>query len=211
MTVNNIVNMAVLKGLELIALTDHNSAKNCPSFLEAAKRAGIRALPGMEINTSEEIHAVCLFSHLENAMAFDEYVYSTLPPIMNRPEIFGDQYLCDQEDHFTGQVEKLLINASGISFSDLDLVVKQYGGIYFPAHIDRSSYSLLANLGFLPEDSHFPFYELYHVGLREQLFSKHPVLRDLPWLHNSDAHYLWDIAEAELVLDGRIEQMLLSL
>ena len=126
MTVNNIVNMALLKGLKLIALTDHNSSKNCPAFMKAAEAAGIRALPGMEINTSEEIHAVCLFPKLENAMAFDEYVYSTLPSIKNRPEIFGDQLLCDEEDNTIGQVEKLLINASGISFSELGMLMKTF-------------------------------------------------------------------------------------
>ena len=80
MTVNNIVNMAMLKELDVIALTDHNSSRNCPAFMEAARRAGIRAIPGMEINTSEEIHAVCLFPMLEQAMEFDSYVFSTLPP-----------------------------------------------------------------------------------------------------------------------------------
>lgn len=208
MTVNNMVNMAALKGLELIALTDHNSAKNCPAFLKVAQSVGICAIPGMEINTAEEVHAVCLFPKLENAMAFDEYVYSTLPPVINKPEIFGDQILCDENDSQTGTVDKLLITASGVSFSELDGLMKEYGGVYFPAHIDRSSYSLIANFGFVPEDADFPFFEVYHTGLYSTLIEKNPALKGLPWLHNSDAHYLWDISEAEYKLDERIEILL---
>jgi len=209
MTVNNIVNMAVLKGLDLIALTDHNSSKNCPAFLEAAKAAGIRALPGMEINTMEEVHAVCLFKDLEHAMAFDEYVYSTIPPVKNKPDIFGQQLICSAEDEIVGEVEKLLITASGISFSELPYLMKQYEGVWFPSHIDRSSYSMLANFGMVPEDADFPFYEVYHTGWYHDLMEKHPELRELPWLHNSDAHYLWDISEPTWELDERIARLLL--
>ena len=114
MTVNNIVNMAALKGLDVIALTDHNSSKNCPALMKVAREAGIRAIPGMEINTSEEIHAVCLFPTLEKAMAFDDYVFSTLPPVKNRPEIYGDQILVNENDELQGTVDTLLITASGV-------------------------------------------------------------------------------------------------
>lgn len=209
MTVNNIVNMAILKGLGLIALTDHNSAKNCPAFLKAAERAGIRALPGMEINTSEEIHAVCLFRALEDALAFDRHVYERLPEIQNRPDIFGEQQICDDEDRIVGTVPKLLINAADISFSDLDSLMETFGGIYFPSHIDRSSYSLLANLGFVPEESRFPAFELYEMGRYAEIVAQNPGLALLPCVHNSDAHYLWDIAEAENELDERLAELLL--
>lgn len=208
MTVNNIVNMAVLKGLDVIALTDHNSSKNCPAFLKVAKSAGIRAIPGMEINTSEEIHAVCLFPDIEKAMAFDEYVFSTLPPVKNRPSVFGDQILVDEEDNPVGTVDKLLITASGVSLSELPHLMKEYGGIFFPAHADKSANSLLAVLGAVPEDVDFPFYEVWHIGLYDKLTENYPLLKGLPWLHNSDAHYLWDIAEPERTLDPRIEQLL---
>lgn len=208
MTVNNIVNMALLKGLEVIALTDHNSSKNCPAVMKAAAAAGLTVIPGMEINTSEEIHAVCLFPSLEKAMAFDDYVYRTLPPVPNRPEIFGDQLILNEEDEVIGREEKLLITASGVSFSELPDLMTEFDGIFFPAHVDRSANSLLAILGSVPEDTPFPFYEVYHVGLYDELIKKHPLLAPLPWLHDSDAHYLWDIAEAERSLDPRIEAYL---
>ncbi len=208
MTVNNIVNMAMLKELDVIALTDHNSSRNCPAFMKAAKRAGIRAIPGMEINTSEEIHAVCLFPTLEQAMDFDSYVFSTMPPVKNRPDVFGDQIIVDEDDRPIGNIDKLLITASGVSFSELPDLMKQYGGIFFPSHIDRSANSLLAIMGTVPEDVDFPFFELYHLGFYDDIMEKHPSLKDKPWLHNSDAHYLWDIAEPERQLDYRIENML---
>ena len=151
MSVSNIVNMAKIKGLDIIALTDHNSCKNCPAFLSAAKREGIRAIPGMEINTSEEVHAICLFRELDRAMAFDKYVYDRLPDIENRREIFGEQLLVDEWDNVTGHAEKLLINASTVSFFDLRDLMKSYSGVYFPAHIDRGSFSVISNLGFIPD------------------------------------------------------------
>ena len=85
MTPNNIVNMALLAGLDMIALTDHNSCKNCPAFLRVAEQAGLVALPGMELCTAEECHVVCLFPTLDAAMAFDAMVETTLPPEENRP------------------------------------------------------------------------------------------------------------------------------
>lgn len=208
MTVNNIVNMAFLKELDVIALTDHNSSRNCPAFMEAARKVGIRAIPGMEINTSEEIHAVCLFPSLEQAMDFDSYVFSTMPPVKNRPKIFGDQIIVDENDEPIGSIDTLLITASGVSYSELPDLMKQYGGIFFPSHIDRSSNSLLAIMGGVPEDVVFPFFEFYHLGLYEETMEKYPILKGKPWLHNSDAHYLWDIAEPVRQLDARIEEML---
>ena len=208
MTVNNIVNMAVLKELDVIALTDHNSSKNCPAFMEAARRAGIRAIPGMEINTSEEVHAVCLFPTLEAAMDFDSYVFSTMAPVKNRPEIFGEQIILNAEDEPVGTVDTLLIAASGVSYSELPDLMKTYGGIFFPSHIDRSSNSLIAIMGGVPEDVDFSFYEVYHVGLFDSLLEANPQLAGKPWLHDSDAHYLWDIAEPDRQLDERIAKML---
>lgn len=88
---SNIVGMAVVKGLDVIALTDHNTSRNCPAFLELARAYGVLAIPGMELCTSEEVHVVCLFPTLEAAMDFDRYVHRRIPPIPNDPAIFGKQ------------------------------------------------------------------------------------------------------------------------
>lgn len=197
MTPNNIVNMALLKGLDVIALTDHNSAKNCPAFCAAARAAGITALCGMELNTAEEIHAVCLFPTLEAAMAFDAYVYEHLPPFENDAAIFGEQRFLDAEDNVLGHEPRLLINATDISIMDAPALVASYGGVCFPAHIDRASYSILSSLGMVPPECGFTAYEIKDAARTPELLPLLPNAAEAVLVHNSDAHYLWDIAEPE--------------
>lgn len=208
MTVNNIVNMAALKGLDLVALTDHNSAKNCPAFLKAAERAGLRALPGMEINTAEEIHAVCLFKELGAALAFGEYVFERLPDIKNRPEIFGEQLVLDEGDNVTGSVEKLLINAAQISIYELPGLMAGFSGVCFPAHVDRPAYSLLSVLGSAPGDLPFPAFELADFERKGEIVRANPAFAGIPALKNSDAHSLWQIAERARETDERFLRLI---
>ena len=118
MTPNNIAGMAALKGLQILALTDHNSAKNCPAFFEACKRQGIIPIAGMELSTAEDIHIVCLFRELDDAMRFDAEIEKHLMPIKNRPEIFGDQQILDGEDEQIGEFETLLISATDLPIAD---------------------------------------------------------------------------------------------
>lgn len=200
MTPYNIVGMAALKGLDVIAVTDHNSCKNCPAVLAAAEEYGILALSGMEISTSEEVHAVCLFSDLKNAMAFDSYVYERLIPVKNRADIFGNQLLYDCSDEVCGSIENLLINSTGISFDHLWDLVRSFDGVMFPAHIDKSSNSLISNLGFVPPDSRFTAAELKDMSKYHTLKKANPYLEGCIILSNSDAHYLEDIKEPYLTI-----------
>ncbi len=195
MTPANIVGMAALKNLDVIAVTDHNSCKNCPAVLSLAQEYNILAIPGMELTTMEEVHVVCLFEHLWEAMEFDEYVYDHLMPVPNNEEIFGKQLIMDQEEHILGNVKNLLINATDITFDRLyDLVVK-YHGIMIPAHIDKNANSLLANLGFIPPDSRFQCVELKSMPNLHPLQALHPYLKSCNIVTNSDAHYLEEISE----------------
>ena len=98
MTPANIAGMAALKGLDIVALTDHNTCRNCPAFMAAAAEYGLLAVPGMEINTSEEVHAVCLFPNLEAALCFDSYVYGKLIRFPNNEAIFGKQQIYNEQD-----------------------------------------------------------------------------------------------------------------
>lgn len=200
MTPYNIAGMAALKGLDVIAVTDHNSCKNCPAVLAAAEEYGILALPGMELTTSEEVHAVCLFESLQKAMEFDAYVYEHLMPVKNRVDIFGKQEIYDCGDTVCGHVEKLLINSTNISFEGLWELVCSYGGVMFPAHLDRSSNSLISNLGFIPEGSPFTAAELRDMGKLHELRKENPCLARCRILCNSDAHYLEDIKEPDLTI-----------
>ena len=201
MTPYNIAAMAALKGLDVIAVTDHNSCKNCPAVLAAAKEYGVLALPGMELTTSEEVHAVCLFETLDAAMAFDDYVHERLLPIKNKEEIFGRQEIYDLEDNVSGTEELLLISATSISFDGLWELVDSFGGVMFPAHVEKDSNSLIANLSFVPEDSRFMTAELHDLKKLHRLLPGNPYLRQCRIISNSDAHYLEDIREPELTIE----------
>ena len=202
MTPANIAGMCALKGLDAVALTDHNSSKNCPAFLAAAEEYGLLAIPGMEINTSEEVHAVCLFPTLEAAMDFDAYVYGRLIKFPNKEEIFGRQQIYDGNDCVCGTEPNLLINATEISFDGLWELVRSYGGVMFPAHIDKTANSLIANLGFIPPDSRFRTAEVKDLKKLHQLKREQPYLENCRIISNSDAHYLEYIHEPELTIQA---------
>lgn len=195
MTPNNMVNMALLLGCQIMAITDHNSCKNAPAAIVAGQRAGLLVIPGMELCTAEEAHVVCLFESLEGAMEFDRYVWDKMPPIMNKPEIFGRQLIRDEEDRELGFEEKLLISATSISADDIVALTEKYGGAAFPAHLDKGSYSLLASLGFLPPEMGFKTIELSSACNRQQLLTQHPELEAMAVLRDSDAHYLENMGE----------------
>ena len=147
----DIMGMARISGIQLVALTDHNSAKNCPTAAEAAKWYGIGFIPGIEVNTSEDIHCVCLFPTVENAMEFDAMFYEHIPFIANKANVFGEQKIVTPN----GLAEyeyKLLLTASDISIMDLPRIVKQYGGLCWPAHVDRDANGLFAVLGSWPQE-----------------------------------------------------------
>lgn len=196
MTPCNIAGMAAIKGLGIVALTDHNSTKNCRAFFAAAKRHGIVPIAGMELTTAEDVHIVCLFPTLEAAEKFDDEYRSFRILYKNRKDIFGDQLILDEEDNVIGEEEHLLLNASTLSIEDAERLAKKYGAAVFPAHIDRDENGIIAALGCVPETPHFHAVEFRD---RESIgeYSEKYGLSDKLILTDSDAHYLWDISEAE--------------
>lgn len=195
MTPGNILGMASLIGLDLIALTDHNSCKNCPSLLAQAENFPLRVIPGMELTTCEEVHVLCYFTSLADAMAFDAYVTAHLLPVANDPAIFGNQLLCDARDAVCGKLDSLLISATDISFFELEALLKKYQGMMAPAHMDKHSNSLISQLGFVPEGIAFPYFEVQTLTSLTELRERFPVLRDIPVLCSSDAHRLEGLHE----------------
>ncbi|MBQ4048591.1 MAG: PHP domain-containing protein [Clostridia bacterium] len=192
MTPNNIVNMAMINGLDLIALTDHNSTRNCAAAMAVGREVGVLVVPGMELTTAEDIHVVCLFPSIETAESFDRYVYGCLPPIPNREKIFGEQLLCDAEDNVVGKEERLLITATSIGLDTVPELVASYGGVAFLAHIDRKSNGALAILGSLSEDLGFDLAEVSKLSRPADYAGRFPFLS---FVGDSDAHQLTDIAE----------------
>ena len=195
MTPNNIAGMAMSKGRNIIALTYHNSARNTPSLLKWAEQYGLIALPGMELTTEEEVHVVCLFAELEDALAFDSYVYERLIKIRNKKEIFGEQIIMNEMDEPIGEEEYLLINATSISFDSVYDIVKEFHGIMIPAHLDKTTTSLLSNLGMIPPNSRFTCAEVKNLEKLHGLMKANPYLEKCRIISDSDAHYLPDISE----------------
>ncbi len=195
MTPHNLVNMAQLAGLTAFALTDHNTCGNCAAVAAVAHQHGITFLAGMELCTAEEIHMVCLFPTVEAARQFEAHIAPTLPPIQNRPEIFGEQILCDEQDRPIGTHKFLLTTASSISVDSVITLARSCGGTAFPAHIDRPSYSITAALGALPPLG-FAAVEITKNGDVKDLCSRYPEMADKLLLQNSDAHRLEDIPDA---------------
>lgn len=177
-----IVERAVARGLDLIALTDHNSALNCPTFAEVAREAGIAALYGIEATTREEVHALCLFETVDAALALGETLYEALPDIPVVPERFGDQVYVDAEDMILGEVQKHLIYAADYSIDELLEMVTAAGGLFIPAHIDRPANSIFSQLGFLPDAA----YSAVEVTRWPCTLDTH----GLPVISDSDAHFL---------------------
>ncbi len=193
-TPNNLAGMGVINGLNIMALTDHNSCKNCPAFFITAKKNGIIPIAGMELTSAEDIHLVCLFEELEDALRFDTLIDSRLIPVKNRADIFGEQLIMDENDQVIGHVDNLLSNATDIPIEEAVPLAESYGGICYPAHIDRQSNGILAILGFFPPSPHFSCVEIndaVHIGK----YSNNSDISGKKIIVSSDAHCLWDIKE----------------
>ncbi len=197
MTPNNIVNMSIIKGLDIIAVTDHNSCGNVRACIEVAGDR-LLVIPAMEIETSEEVHMVCYFPKIENAEAMEKYLKEHMPKIKNDENIFGEQLYMDAEDNIISKEENLLVTATNLDIFEVVEKTKEFGGVAVPAHIDRSSYSILSNLGFFPPELVFGTVE---ITAKNRLKMEGEYGRKYNIISNSDAHYLEDISEPEFSIN----------
>ncbi len=196
MTPHNIAGMAALAGLQLLALTDHNTCGNCKSFFAACRKQGIVPVPGMELTTAEDIHLVCLFAELDAALAFDAEVHTHLPAIENREDIFGEQLFCDENDEVTGTESAFLLGATDLTLEEAVALVRMYGGVCYPAHIDRTSNGIIAILGDIPPEPGFTAVEFHDRENVDEYRKKYPIIADCKIVCSTDSHYLWNIDEA---------------
>lgn len=203
MTPANLCNMAALAGLQVIAAADHNSCLNCSAVCRAAENAGIFALPAMELTTEEEVHVLCLLPDCASALAFSGYVRQRLPDRANVPDIFGRQTIMDAYDREIGEEERLLSAATSIGIYEAARLLRQYGGIALPAHIDRPSFSLLGNLGVYDPTMGFSVFETTRECDVPALLHAQPALAGLGRISNSDAHDLFAIRDAENALEAQ--------
>lgn len=160
MTPANILQYAAKRKIELLGITDHNSAENVAVIVSMAPQYGIHVLPGMEIETKEEVHLIALFDTLEQVLAMQELVYRHLPPLENDENFFGPQLICDLADEYVDRVTRLLAVAVSLSLEEVVAAVKGLGGLAYPAHVDRQRNSILTQLGFIPPDLQFPALEV---------------------------------------------------
>lgn len=196
MTPNNIVNMAALKGLDVIAVADHNSALNLPAVASIARQVGVCLIPAIEFNTREEVHILGYFPTVDTALEISDRVRSFLL-LDNKPDFFGEQKVLNDRDEEVAVEQKLLIQALDLSIDQLDDWINDMGGLAVPAHINRGSNGILKVLGFLPPGANYDALEVAKKGdpVNQRLLDSHRIL------HSSDAHRLEDILEREQFLE----------
>ncbi|MFA6774702.1 MAG: PHP domain-containing protein [Sphaerochaetaceae bacterium] len=184
---------AMEKGIQALALSDHNSCLNNPAFAEVAAVCGILPLFGIEVNTVEDVHVLVLFERLEDSMEFGSYIDHMLPDIKNDPHLLGNQLIVDADGKVTGTFPKSLISTSGISFEDTIEEGLSRDALVVPAHIDRYANSVLANLGFLP-DLPYSAVEMIRPDLDAETWGKTRIT-------GSDAHCFEQVGRRSFSLE----------
>ena len=201
MTPPNIANMAYVKGLDIIAITDHNSARNVRAVMKAAEELPLTVIPGIELTTAEEIHVVCLFPDADSAERAGAELEKHLPPVKNRPEFFGEQVIMDENEEITGTFPFLLSNALDLSIDKLPDIIGGFGGFCYPAHIDKQANSIISVFGALPDKPKFACLEVHN----ETQFFKNSenalIKEEYIIVTSSDAHNLHDMSEREQMLE----------
>lgn len=189
MTPHSIAGMSYINGLGAIAVADHNTARNVRAVSKAAEQYGVCVVPAIEAESAENIHLLCLFPDIESAEQMGTFLEEHLPPIKNRPDIFGEQWIMNEADEKTGEIEKLLINATDLPIESIKEETEKLGGICIAAHIDREKNGIVATLGCVPEYLGFSTLELSKSAVDYEKDNRYKYITD------SDAHTLTDIAE----------------
>lgn len=188
-----IIRRAQERKINLIAITDHNAIANVPAVIEAAEGTQISVLSGIELQTREEIHSLCLFDDYPALQEFFGEIIHTFPTIKNNPEFFGEQFVVDKTGDFIRKEERLLIASSSVSLNDAFHLVEKYDGICIPAHVNRTAFGLLPTLGMPPTDIDIRIMEISkHLSITEAK-EKFPLLKNHALLQNGDAHFLNEI------------------
>lgn len=197
----HIISVARKRGLDIIGITDHNSTKHCRVMQELGKENGICVLPGVEVNTKEEIHCLAFFENLDKAEQFQHFLDRSIPQLPNDPGRFGDQVVVDRHEQVLEMVELLLINAISAGIQEVVKRVHALGGLFIPAHINRPYNSLLSQLGFLPDDLHADALEINPTDEKEELIRKFPDISRYTLISNSDAHRLEQLGRQTTIFE----------
>ncbi|MCL2232940.1 MAG: PHP domain-containing protein [Treponema sp.] len=199
-----LVDIAARRGINVLALTDHNSSLNCPAFAKLCPPRGILPLFGLEATTQEEIHILCLFANLQASLAFSEYAYSILMPFPNNPEKAGDQVYVDEEDNIEGEVEYYLVNPLDVSVDDIGAKVGEYGGMVIPAHVDKPAFSMTSQLGVLVKG---PWAAVECTRIPPTANGAALDTLGYPCITSSDAHFPEHVGRRAFALEASMEEL----
>jgi 3',5'-nucleoside bisphosphate phosphatase len=183
-----IVQRALENHIHLIAITDHNASANIIAVQKAASGTELIVLPGMELQTREEVHVLCLFDTLDQISTFQNFVDEHLPDLKNNPDFFGEQFVVDETGEFIRSEEKLLLISTNIDFKEAWYKVNELGGLFIPAHVNRKAFGLLENLGLVPDDIPIEALEISRHLKFDQAYQLFPQLRGYPLIQNGDVH-----------------------
>jgi PHP family Zn ribbon phosphoesterase len=190
-----IVKEAAHKHIDIIAVTDHNSAENIVATQKAAYDSDLTVLAGMEITSSEEAHILALFENAESVLQLQDRIYENLLPGSNDERRFGEQIVVNEKDEVSGFNNRLLISATTIDSLTMVETIHSLGGLAVASHIDKGTFSIISQLGFIPENLHFDALEMSPNIDKEQSGQKFTEYSAITWLSSSDAHYLRDIGK----------------
>ncbi len=191
----NIVHAAKEKNIDIIGITDHNSTKQCEVIKQVACSEGIFVMTGAEVTTKEEVHCLTFFETTEKLFEFQQYLDLHLPDIKNDTKLFGYQVVVDKEENIVEEEDRLLISALDQSLEDIEKKVHQLGGLFIPAHINKSKFSIISQLGFVPADLQFEALEISKHVSKTDFLSKNRYLNKFTFIQDSDAHYVENIGE----------------
>jgi len=196
MSPDEIITVAQQKQLDIIAITDHNSTKQCRVVREMAAESGIVVINGCEVNSREEVHSLCLFEDDHSMNEFQAFIEHYLPQIPNKPNYFGYQVVVDRDNQIVEEMPWYLGNGLQVELETIADFIHQLNGLFIPAHIDRPMNSLFSQLGFLPHELKIDAMQISKRAQESQirkLFDIHP---DITLIKASDAHYPEDIGTA---------------
>jgi len=196
MTPNTVASRLMELGIDWASITDHNTARNVRVFSQVWEKNGIRCLPGLEVQTIEDVHILCYLPDLSIAERFGLWVESYLPSMEFDPEQYGYPLLVDENDQFIKTVDKPFFLPVSLELNQVVHELEKVGGIGVYAHIDRSM-GVIEQLGFLPPDPSGVGCEIYQQSKIPQY---KPATQGRPLLSSSDAHHPDAMVEAKMII-----------
>lgn len=209
-----VVKAAIEKEINIIAITDHNSAENTAAAQKAAENTDLTVFGGMEITSSEEAHILALFDETASIMKLQDIIYISLLPGENDEKMFGEQIVVNEKDEVLDFNKRLLIGATMLSAQEIVEKIHSFGGLAIASHVDKDAFSIISQLGFIPPDLAFDALEMSPHTERADAEQSYGMYNSFPWISSSDAHHAHDIGRRTTTFfmeEPTIKEMALAL